>query len=232
MPGQRGVFPLVPIVQIDVYASIRNQLMAMLESGQYRAGDRLPSERELSTSLQVSRVAVREALKVLESAGRVRIRHGAGVFVAYTGKDPVAALLRPATPVDRSGMAELIETRAAIEVKIVELAGRRVSPKDLRSLETLLVRNEVQSRRTAETGSLNLLFEAQLALIAGNTMLISLQRALHELWVAGWSDLGVTPDRKDVLHEEHVKILEALRSGDTNSAVEQMVRHVDREIGG
>lgn len=223
---------MVPIVQIDVYASIRNQLMAMLESGQYRTGDRLPSERDLSTSLQVSRVAVREALKVLESAGRVRIKHGAGVFVAYPGKDPVAALLQPAPPVNRSDMVELIETRAAIEVKIVELAGRRASRKDLRSLELLLQRNEVELHRTAETGSLNLLFEAQLAAIAGNTMLMSLQRAVHELWVAGWSDLGVAPDRKEVLHDEHAKILEALRSGDTNSAVEQMVRHVDREIGG
>ncbi len=223
---------MVPIVQVDVYASIRNQLMAVLESGRYRTGDRLPSERDLAASLQVSRVAVREALKVLESAGRVRIKHGAGVFVAYTGKDPVAALLQPATPGDRSNMAELIETRAAIEVKIVEIAGRRASKKDLRPLEALLRRNKLEIQRTAETGSLNLLFEAQLGVIAGNTMLISLQRAIHELWVAGWSDLGVAPDRKEVLHDEHTKILEALLAGDTNSAIEQMVRHVDREICG
>lgn len=230
MPGQRGVFPLVPITQVDVYATVRAQLSGLIESGEYRPGDRLPSERELSEALGVSRVAVREALKVLESAGRVTIRRGAGTFVVYPGKDPIAAVLLQAAPVDRRYLKELSQLRAAVELKIVELAVERATPDDVDRLRERLETNAVELDSTPEPGSLNLLFEAELARIADNKLLTMTQHSLHELWVETWSQLSLTPDRKEVLHEEHVKIFEAIAAGDSAGALAEMTRHLDRDL--
>lgn len=227
---QRGVFPLVPIQQVNVYSAIREQLSGMIEQGGYRPGDRLPSERQLAAALGVSRVAIREGLKVLESAGRVEIRRGAGTFVVYTGTDPIAASLRPAGPIDRSWLVQLIELRAGIEEKIVQLAAARAGDADVARLDEVLRRNEGDLPQSAEPGSLNLLFEAELARLSGNSLLIALQRAVHELWIDAWSRLGLTPDHKDLLHDEHVKILDAVRRHDVAGAATAMARHVDREL--
>jgi GntR family transcriptional regulator, transcriptional repressor for pyruvate dehydrogenase complex len=227
---RRGIFPLIPIRQVDVYAEVRQQLSDLIESGAYRAGDRLPSERQLAEGLGVSRVAVREALKVLESAGRVSIRRGAGTFVIYPGTDPIAGALLAGRSVDTGFLSELVELRAAVELKIVELAARRATADGVAQLHAVLSRNAEEFPETAEQGSLNLLFEAELARIAGNRLLSASQRAIHELWVEAWSRLSLTPDTKEVLHDEHLKILAAIERGDASGAVRAMTRHVDREI--
>lgn len=227
---QRGIFPLVPIRQIDVYSAIREQLSALIERGGYAPGDRLPSERQLAEALGVSRVAIREGLKVLEFAGRVQIRRGSGVFVVYTGTDPIAASLLAGRPIDRPWLVHLIELRAGIEEKVVQLAARRATAADVDRLREVLQRNEEELPESPEPGSLNMLFEAELARVAGNPLLTAIQRAVHELWVDAWGRLGLTPDHKDVLHDEHRKILELVRTRDAAGAVAAMTRHVDREL--
>lgn len=226
----RGTFPLVPIRQVDVYAEVRQQLSSLIESGTFQAGDRLPSERQLAEALGVSRVAVREALKVLESAGRVAIRRGAGTFVVYPGKDPIAGALLAGRAVDTDFLAELVELRAAVEIKIVELAAERITPEGIARLRAVVSRNAEELPQTEEHGSLNLLFEAELARIAGNRLLAASQKAVHELWVEAWSRLSLTPDTKEVLHEEHLLILAALERRDPATAVQAMKQHVDRVI--
>ncbi|MDX6741576.1 helix-turn-helix domain-containing protein [Actinocorallia sp. A-T 12471] len=215
---------------MGIYAEVRQQLSHLIESGTYRAGDRLPSERQLSEALSVSRVAVREALKVLESAGRVSIRRGSGTFVVYPGKDPIAGALLMGRPVNADFLADLVELRAGLEIKIVQLAAERITPDGLARLRAVMSRNAEELPQSAELGSLNLLFEAELARIAGNKLLAAAQRAAHELWVEAWSRLSLTPDAKEVLHEEHLGILAALERRDAAAAVAAMSRHVDREI--
>jgi GntR family transcriptional regulator len=62
--------------------SVRNQLSQRIEDGEFPAGTRLPSEPALATELGVSRATLREALRVLESEGRLRRAWGSGTYVA------------------------------------------------------------------------------------------------------------------------------------------------------
>ena len=74
----------MPIVSIDnrrLYRQISDQICRLIDSGEYKPGERLPAERILAEQLNVSRPTVREALIALEVEGRVDIRGGAGVFV-------------------------------------------------------------------------------------------------------------------------------------------------------
>ena len=63
------------------YLDIARQLAAEIESGTYREGERLPPERELAQTLDVSRTTVREALLALEIMRFIEIRVGSGVFL-------------------------------------------------------------------------------------------------------------------------------------------------------
>ena len=73
--------PIESIENRRLYRQISDQICRLIESGEYKPGDRLPAERVLAEQLRVSRPTVREALIALEVEEWVEIRGGAGVFV-------------------------------------------------------------------------------------------------------------------------------------------------------
>ncbi|HEY3363546.1 MAG TPA: FadR/GntR family transcriptional regulator [Symbiobacteriaceae bacterium] len=105
-----------------VIAEIRDAIAR----GDLKPGDQLPPERELAAKLGVSRLGMREGLKVLEAMGLVEARQGEGTFIcrptAENLMDPlVAKMLEPAQ------LLELIEARTVLEVELAGLAARRAS---------------------------------------------------------------------------------------------------------
>jgi DNA-binding FadR family transcriptional regulator len=73
-----------PVSVTRLYRMIANQIGERIDQGDFPAGSRLPSERDLAEQLQVSRASVREALIALEIEGRVEVRIGSGVYVRDT----------------------------------------------------------------------------------------------------------------------------------------------------
>lgn len=68
---------------IPLHISIRNALTEAIRNGEFKPGDRLPSERELQTLLNISRVTIRQALNDLERSGLIQRRSGKGTYVAH-----------------------------------------------------------------------------------------------------------------------------------------------------
>src|SRR6185436_12124053 len=102
------------------------------------AGTRLPSERELSRRLKVSRPSLREALRTLELMGVVDTRHGSGTQVADSGTNVLKAPLEFLFMLDRPSVADLAETRALLEIHLAGRAAERRTPADLAALQSAL----------------------------------------------------------------------------------------------
>ena len=83
--------PLRAVETTRLYRQIAGQIVALIDSGEFSEGSRLPPERELAGLLGVSRTSVREAIIALEIAGRVEVRVGTGIFVTA----PAAHKTRP-----------------------------------------------------------------------------------------------------------------------------------------
>ena len=79
MSDEQELFQIVR--RQHVWSSVVDQIRELIDSGRLKPGDRLPSERQLCTQLGISRVSVREALRVLESVGYVEVRSGSGAYV-------------------------------------------------------------------------------------------------------------------------------------------------------
>src|SRR3954464_15426737 len=99
--------PIATVETRRLYQQIAAQLSALIASGEFAVGQRLPSERELAAQLGVSRPSLREALIALELEGLVEVRVGAGIWVTAA---PGAG---PATPVQQEGEGpfELLRAR-------------------------------------------------------------------------------------------------------------------------
>ena len=111
-----------------------DMLCAMLRSGAYRVGDRLPSEPELGAEFGVSRSTVREAVRELMSLGVLEIEHGRGTFVRSLRPD---LLLRRDSLLDHGNdriREELLEVRGIVEPEAAALAAERASEEDVERL--------------------------------------------------------------------------------------------------
>lgn len=221
-----GEFTILPIPHVDIYSAVLRQLTLFVES--LAAGDRLPPERELAERFAVSRMSLREALRSLESMGRIEIRRNSGSYVLDPHANPMTTHLRRAAPLAPENLSELVQARAAVEDRVVTLLD------DVRDFSPIRARLRETERELAdaggEGGSVDVRFEAALAKLAGNRLLIEMQRSLHELWVEAWGSRGHAPGDANTLHAEHVAILAALEAGDGALARRLMEHHVDRGI--
>ena len=189
----------------------------------------MPPERELVEKLGVSRVSVREALRALESMGKIEIRPNAGSFLVHPNGNALVTQLRTVAPVDRAFLGHLIDVRAAVEDRVVALVAGRAGA-DLSAVRVVLERSGAALRESGEPGSLDLSFEAALAREAGNPLLAEMQRSVHHLWVEAWSECRIAPGDWRQFYAEHQAILEALGTGDGEEARRLMAEHVDRTV--
>lgn len=210
--------PIQTIESPRLYRQIAEQLSALIASGEFASGERLPAERDLANLLGVSRPSVREALVALEIAGRVEVRVGLGVFVAAP---------RPVGVTDPETRARWI-----IEGEVAAVAAREASPRDLvnlrRSVEEM--RRLGLRRRSADTAA-DREFHLGIATATHNSVLLSV---VQNLW-----DHGRGPIRKRTEHHfqtpelgprvlrEHQAILESLEARDEKAARAAMREHLD-----
>jgi len=127
--------PLQAVEPKRLYRQIADQLAQLIASGEFPAGTRLPAERELATTLGVSRTSVREAIISLEMSGLVEVRVGTGIFVL------AAREAAPRAGVDAGpGPFELLSARKLVEGEIAALAARNAKPADVEALELSVAR--------------------------------------------------------------------------------------------
>ncbi|MFD8384824.1 FadR/GntR family transcriptional regulator [Streptomyces sp. NPDC059679] len=113
--------------------SVVEQLRTQLTSGEWKVGDRVPTEHALAEQLQVGRNTVREAVRVLVHDGMLQSRQGEGTFVVSTA-DP-AAVMRG---LRRAGIRDVLELRIALEAEGARLAALRHRPADLTRMRAAL----------------------------------------------------------------------------------------------
>lgn len=224
--AKRGRFTVLPLANGAVYNLVLQQLLEFIEG--LESGDRLPSERALSEKFSVSRVSLREALRSLESMGRIEIRRNSGSFVREPLANPMTDYIRRVTPGGEESLNQLVSVRAALEDRVVLILGD--GDRDFSHVHAHLLEVESEVADTSPAGSVDVRFEALLARLTNNRLLIEFQRTTHELWIETWGGCGQGPgDRKSLL-AEHWGILDALREGDTAAARERMAAHVDRRV--
>ena len=136
--GRRGPPSLEPVKSTRIYEEIVRQVKQLIAEGQLKSGDRLPPERDLAEKFMVSRTSVREALRALQSRGLIEIRAGEGAFVrdvsVETLIEPLALVILP----HREAVGELFEARRLLEPAIAALAARRATREEIQEMERIL----------------------------------------------------------------------------------------------
>ena len=129
----------------DIVQQIKSHIFA----GKLAPGDRLPTEKELAEQFGLSRITVRDALRVLESQGLISIKvgSGGGAFVANPANQSANELVTNLLRLQRATSQELVEARIVIETSLVTFAAERATPDDLAAMQQAI--NSARAARTA-----------------------------------------------------------------------------------
>ncbi len=218
---------LEPIAPRTITDQVAERLRQLINSGEYKPGDRIPSERDLATRLGVGRPAVREALRELKAQGLLVVGRGAqGTNVA---KLPSPSFTDTMTPLLGSGaerMAELMEIRSAVEIEAAGLAARRATMEDLHRLSILGA-----GPARALSPDDDVAFHAAIAEATHNRLFERVIREpvalLHDHMAAILSAYYSEPGGGIALQQQHEAIRRAIRAGDEQKARAAMRRHLD-----
>jgi GntR family transcriptional repressor for pyruvate dehydrogenase complex len=204
------------------------QLQHQIESEGMQAGDRLPTEAELTAQLRVSRNVLREAVQRLDALGLVSVRRGQGMFVA--APDQLAScvrLIRSALAISPRDLVQFTEFRTAIELQVAEAAARCATPAQVEELETLCDRIDGEELSYEGAIELDFAFHRKLMEITGNQLTLNIMTVLHEFFLAAMVQTTPRPRDHRISRQLHRAIVRAIRDGDARAARDAMQQHMD-----
>ena len=221
-----------PIQKRKLGEEVRLRLLSMIESGDLRPGDALPSERALMDSLKVGRPAIREAMQSLEQTGLIQIRHGERARVAEpsVGRmvDQVTETMKHLLVHSAASLENLKEVRLTFEVEMARVAARRHGAGDLARLEETVALQEAALGDGAAFRRLDGRFHHEIAQVSGNPIWTALSDGLFR-WLNDFHvDVVSVPGKENVTLAEHRGIISAIQSGNPDRAAEAMADHLNR----
>ncbi len=201
----------------------RASLMEMLHTGQWQAGERLPTEREFAQRYQISRSTVRKVLSDMKTQGLVAQTVGSGTYV--TDKATATASSPSALPVHEAAWqtspAELMEARMALEPAIIEMVIGNATPADFEQMGHCCERAEAATT-VEEFEVWDGLFHEVIARAAHNSFVAKLFKLMNQARAQGeWGMLkkrSLTPERRLAYQLEHRALLQALKARDPQQA--------------
>jgi GntR family transcriptional regulator, transcriptional repressor for pyruvate dehydrogenase complex len=231
-PGERSTADLFSPVSVGrISEVIVEQMRLLIREGKLVPGDRLPSERSLCERFGVSRVTVREALRVLEASGLVEIRVGArgGSFVTQPSSERVGeglAELMTLTPMTAS---DVTEARMVFEVGILPLVVERATDEDIADLRALVEQGMSALDSGSYTMAMSAEFHVRVASSTHNPAVEMLVQSFHGPMLMSLQQAKVAaPLMGHLGAQEHFQLVDAIEQRDVDRARDIMTRHLRR----
>lgn len=218
---------LRPITPRTIADQVVEQLRELIDSGEFKPGDRIPAERDLAVRLGVGRPAVREALRELKAQGLLVTGRGAqGTTVASLPSPQFGAPLSSLLGRGAERIIELMEVRSAVEIEAAGLAARRATLEDLRHLSDRLTAPGEMISAEADVS-----FHAAIAEATHNALFERVIQEpvelLHDHMAAVLAAFYAEPGGTAAIQQQHDAIRRAIRAGNEQKARDAMRQHLD-----
>lgn len=209
---------------------IVEQVRDAIAQGNLKAGERLPSEREMARQLGVSRPSLRQALQVLEHTGFVAIVHGQGTFIRDISEqslnDPLCALLRDSNKI----YLEMYEFRTEIETWAAGKAAGSIKPSEVKQLRGVIDRMQKRLTEQKSCYDLDTEFHLTIARASGNSIYFQIANTIFylfgEVTRLSHEQLYRSKESQEALFQEHKAIYRAIVRKDAEAARKLTHQHL------
>lgn len=212
----------------EVFARLR----LLIENGELKAGDDMPSERELMERFGVGRPAIREAMQALAGKGLVEISHGERAKVLQLTAESIFRQVDLPAKLMLSGSSDSLEhlksARIFFERGMVREAAAKATAGDIAELHALL------ARQTENIGDSELFIDADMAFhrkiaeISGNPIFAAVSGAMLGWLKSYHTEMLIWTGRENFTLAEHEEIIRAIEKGDADLAEKAMIKHLER----
>jgi GntR family transcriptional repressor for pyruvate dehydrogenase complex len=210
---------LAAIRRTRVYEEVADRLREWIASN-LRPGDKIPTERELVETFEVSRSSIRDAIHKLQLLGLVETQHGIGTTVAE------ASPLHSALVAERHRLDELLDFRKILEPPLAARAALHASAEDVEEMEQIVKRQAARAGRGEATIEEDAAFHYSIALAADNSVVLGLLDRLMELLEPARERQFQNRTRIERSLRGHRRILAAIRRQDPAAAEAAMRTHL------
>ncbi|WP_045387295.1 FadR/GntR family transcriptional regulator [Falsirhodobacter sp. alg1] len=206
---------------------IAAQFTQQIQKGLLKAGDKLPTEHELSKNFGVSRTVIREAIAQLRNEGMIETRQGVGAFVIERSARHIR--LDDSTDMDKEAFRHLFQLRLPLEIEAAGLAAQNRTPEHIRQLDDALARMAAAGKEAPDGMLADLDFHRTIAVATGNDYFVQFlgaisDRVMHTI-VTSRKRIKLT-ELIEVVATEHTALRDAIAAGDAAQAREAMRVHM------
>lgn len=207
-------------------------LIAYLQARRLQAGDKLPSERDLSERLGVGRNAVREALATLVALRVVEARPNSGIYLRQMDRDSSFEALvmmadLGATP-SPTEVQETMEVRAHLEMLAAGLACQRRTDADLQRLDAILDRTSAILKQRGNIAAVDTEFHMALVDATHNSVLVRVLNAFYRFTAARREVIFENLEQGLASERDHRQLVAFVRERDASRAQLLILQHMER----
>src|SRR5258708_18968884 len=217
---------VTPIVRNSLSGAVFEQLISFIVTDQWKAGDRIPPERDLCVALGIARTSLREALKAMELVGMLDSRVGDGTFVCPRSEFIARPMLWAFTATDHNELKDVLEARALLEEDLVGLAALRASEAEIKRIGDTIERMRILRAEGLSILEQDMAFHLEIGLAAHNSVLsnaVQLLRNMQRQWI---SLKHLLPNVPDQVIRDHGAIYRAIQNRDGDGARTAMRDHL------
>ena len=221
---------VTPIPRTTLTAAAFEQLISYVVNGSWKAGDRIPPERELCQQLGIARTSLREALKAMELVGMLDSRVGDGTFVCPRTEFLSRPLLWAFTGTDHDELHDIMEARTIIEESLAGLAAERGSDQEIANIGLAVQAMRDSIARGDSILEADMAFHIAVSTAARNEVLrnaVQLLRNLMRQWILYKL---LIPDVASMVLKRHIVIYRAILQRKPAAARKAMRGHLEETM--
>lgn len=215
------------LMKRTIREQVGHRIATMIQSGLLRAGDELPSERELAATLEVSRETVRGAIQMLATIGMVEISQGSRTRVIGVSDFPLGGHAQ-ARALTRETATQVYEARRLVEVPLIRLAVARIEAGDLQRLRRLVEAQRDMTHDPVRFQISDAAFHDVIYRAGGNPMLADFLQELYSFGLEFRRLVLITEGAVARSLEDHIGILNAFERHDADAAMAAVENHLTR----
>ncbi len=201
---------------------IAERILKMIENGELRVGERLPSEPEFARQLGISRGILREGLAQLKAQGVISRKPKDGTYILPLEKRQPEMAETTQRMIKASSFRNIMEMRDAIEQKAASLAVERATDEELEELREIVLKSEEHSGED----DLDYFFHYRLVELSGNSIFMGIVNSYFEE-IREIRDRNLNDDyRRSQVKTEHMAIIDAICCRDRAAAVLAVEYHM------
>jgi GntR family transcriptional repressor for pyruvate dehydrogenase complex len=217
---------IAPIIKTKISDQVFEQMKQLILRGEWKSGEKLPSENHLADEFAVSRVTIRHALQKLTVLGLIETILGEGSFVREAHLGMSFNPMIPIAYLQKRNVLEVLDFRYLIEIETAALAVQRASDQDINTLKGLLKEMEAQKSNTRNFADTDLRFHFQIGLITGNSLVIGIYNILKDILSVSMEEIVSDLGSQLGLHY-HRRLIKAFENRDSEQAKSIMREHMD-----